>query len=217
MRMQVEPNFAAPEPVHEPVVAPEPPHLSDSEFPPQEPEFIPPIEAEPAPIEAEAFEPNFTAPEPSGSEPVVEPEHQHISYSEFLLPEPEFIPTAEAEPAVAPEPPHLSDSEFPPPEPEFIPPIETPAKPVPLDAYAVEPTFYRVPEPVDEPFIVPERQHLSIVEFTPPEPEVHPQGPREPISVMPPVFASAFPAPAPVEEPVIAPRAHFSTPWNSDP
>ena len=33
------------------------------------------------------------------SNSVVEPEHHHISYSEFLLPEPEFIPTAQAEPA----------------------------------------------------------------------------------------------------------------------
>jgi serine/threonine-protein kinase len=197
-------NFTEPEPVDEPVtpetvdvpvVTQELPHFSDPEFPPPEPEFIPPVEPEPILIASPVLTTAITEPEPA-DEPVTSESNEEIE-----------------EPVVVQELPHFSDPEFAPPEPEFIPPAEP--EPIPIDP-PVLPTTFTQPEPVEkpvtpesieeieEPVVAQELPHFSDPEFAPPEPEFIPPAEAEPILIAPPVLAKDFTAPEPVDEPVIA-------------
>jgi serine/threonine-protein kinase len=175
----IAPVLNAPEPVEErdaseppedPTVSLEPAHppanLSDPEFAPPAPEFIPPTEAESIPIATAELPTTITPPEPV--EELVPPEQLD-------------------EPVVAPELPHFSDPEFAPPQPEFIPPAE--AEPIPIAAAELTATF-TPPEPVEQPVIEPEPAQFAAPEFRPSEPEpMHANAPELPSTFAPPIPA----------------------------
>ena len=169
------PVFTEPERVVEPVVAQGPPHLSEPEFPPSRPEFIPPPKTKRIPLSPEVLA-ALNAPEPV-DEPIFVPEPKYFSDPKFPPFEPEFI--SPPQPARSPLPHHepppsftasdplkepvitsartrFFDRQFSTPAPEFLPP-STP-EPEPF----VTPNFstFTAPKHV-EPVIAPPRRSFA--------------------------------------------------------